>query len=77
MTPNYVLFEAYQRGTELISLKNVNTTVFITGFRPPTDQKCTMEIANHYNMTVWILAGNDINFTIAAGLVRLHMPGGK
>ena len=31
----------------------------------------------HYNMTVWILAGNYISFTIAAGLIRLHMPGVK
>ena len=31
----------------------------------------------HYNMTVWNLARNDINFTIAAGLIRLHMPGVK
>ena len=30
-----------------------------------------------YNMTVWILAGNYIRFTIAAGLIRLHMPGVK
>ena len=29
------------------------------------------------NMTVWILAGNYISFTIAAGLIRLHMPGVK
>ena len=32
---------------------------------------------DHYNMTVWILAGNYISFTIAAGLIRLHMPGVK
>ena len=32
---------------------------------------------NNYNMTVWILAGNYISFTIAAGLIRLHMPGVK
>ena len=31
----------------------------------------------NYNMTVWILAQNDINFTMAAGLIRLHMPGVK
>ena len=31
----------------------------------------------YYNMTVWILAGNYISFTIAAGLIRLHMPGVK
>ena len=31
----------------------------------------------HYNMTVWIWAGNYISFTIAAGLIRLHMPGVK
>ena len=30
-----------------------------------------------YNMTVWILARNDVNFSIAAGLIRLHMPGVK
>ena len=32
---------------------------------------------NNYNMTVWILARNDINFSMAAGLIRLHMPGVK
>ena len=31
----------------------------------------------YYNMTVWILARNDINFSMAAGLIRLHMPGVK
>ena len=31
----------------------------------------------YYNMTVWIWAGNYISFTIAAGLIRLHMPGVK
>ena len=31
----------------------------------------------NYNMTVWILAENYISFTIAAGLIRLHMPGVK
>ena len=31
----------------------------------------------YYNTTVWILAGNYISFTIAAGLIRLHMPGVK
>ena len=30
-----------------------------------------------YNMTVWILAGNYTSFTLAAGLIRLHMPGVK
>ena len=28
-------------------------------------------------MTVWILARNDINFSLAAGLIRLHMPSVK
>ena len=28
----------------------------------------------YHNMTVWILAGNDINFSLATGLIRLHMP---
>ena len=32
---------------------------------------------SNYNMTVWILAGNYISVTIAAGLIRLHMPGVK
>ena len=31
----------------------------------------------YYNMIVWILAGNYISFTIAAGLIRLHMSGVK
>ena len=31
----------------------------------------------YYNMTVWILAGNYISFTIVAGLIRLYMPGVK
>ena len=31
----------------------------------------------YYNMTVWILAQNDINFSMAAGLISLHMPGVK
>ena len=34
-------------------------------------------VKTNYNMTVWILAGNYISFTIAAGLIRLHMPGVK
>ena len=34
-------------------------------------------IKKYYNMTVWIWAGNYISFTIAAGLIRLHMPGVK
>ena len=36
-----------------------------------------MVIVKYYNMIVWILAGNCISFTIAAGLIRLHMPGVK
>ena len=32
---------------------------------------------SNYHMTVWILARNDINFSMAAGLIRLHMPGVK
>ena len=35
------------------------------------------DVTMYYNMTVWILAGNYISFTIAAGLIRLHMPGVK
>ena len=34
-------------------------------------------LMRNYNMTVWILAVNYISFTIAAGLIRLHMPGVK
>ena len=29
------------------------------------------------NMRVWILVGKGINFSIAAGLIMLHMPGVK
>ena len=39
------------------------------------DSDSTWVWYNDYNMTVWILAGNYISFTIAAGLIRLHMPG--
>ena len=31
----------------------------------------------HNNMTVSVTAGGDINFSIAAGLIKLHMPGVK
>ena len=31
----------------------------------------------YYNMTVWIFAQNDINFSMAAGYIGLHMPGVK
>ena len=34
-------------------------------------------LTKHYNMTVWILARKEINFSMAAGLIRLHMPGVK
>ena len=48
----------------------------------PTQRASNMEnvqatFGKNYNMTVWILAGNYISFTIAAGLIRLHMPGDK
>ena len=49
-------------------------------YTPPTSLRGVFRcggIINHYNMTVWILAGNYISFTIAAGLIRLHMPGVK
>ena len=28
----------------------------------------------YYNMTLWILVGNGNKFSIAAGIIRLHMP---
>ena len=37
----------------------------------------TVQLGAYYNMTVWILARNDIIFSMAAGLIRLHMPGVK
>ena len=44
----------------------------------PLAQAPLKEFRTHYHyMTVWILAGNYISFTIAAGLMRLHMPGVK
>ena len=42
----------------------------------PSLVHCHLFGAN-YNMIVWILARNDINFSMAAGLIRLHMPGVK
>ena len=39
--------------------------------------KASRGLGYYYNMTVWILAGKYINFAIAAGLIRLHMPGVK
>ena len=42
----------------------------------PGSGHCQLLSCN-YNMNVWILAGNYISFTIAAGLIRLHMPGVK
>ena len=41
------------------------------------DATLLLFIMSYYNMTVWIWAGNYISFTIAAGLIRLHMPGVK
>ena len=38
---------------------------------------CPETRSSYYNMTVWILARNDIIFSMAAGLIRLHMPGVK
>ena len=34
-------------------------------------------INDHYKMTVWIVVGNGVNFSIAVGLIKLHMPGVK
>ena len=31
----------------------------------------------YHNMIAMVLVGNEINFAIAAGLIKLHMPGGK
>ena len=36
-----------------------------------------VDLVSDYNMTVWILARKEINFSMAAGLIRLHMPGVK
>ena len=35
------------------------------------------DMFKYYNMIVWIWAGNYISFTMAAGFIRLHMPGVK
>ena len=43
----------------------------------PCYKGTTLYTIDHCNITVWILAGNYISFTIAAGLIRLHMPGVK
>ena len=34
-------------------------------------------VIHYYNMAVWIWAENDINFSMASGLIRLHVPGVK
>ena len=46
-------------------------------FGLPSRSRPRSGISLDYNMTVWIWAGNYISFTIAAGLIRLHMPGVK
>ena len=35
------------------------------------------KVLPHYNMTVWILAPNEIIFSMVARLIRLYMPGVK
>ena len=42
----------------------------LTNFRKFTK----LLLAPYDNMTVWILAGNDIIFSTAAGLIRLRTP---
>ena len=32
-------------------------------------------VKTYYNMIVWILVVNGIDFSIAAGLIRLHITG--
>ena len=57
---------------------NILTLLFdMCAFRQIWHRQKEQYINPHYNMTVWILARNDINFSMAAGLIRLHMPGVK
>ena len=63
--------------------------MFIHIYRQHMSQNTTQDAITHrdehkhcgaktnYNMTVGILAGNYMSFTIAAGLIRQHMPGVK
>ena len=45
-------------------------------YGPIYSKECNRDYVLHYNMTVVILAGNEIDFAIAAGLIRLHIPSG-
>ena len=52
--------------------------VIITGQRQTSGTEAgILGMDKYYNMTVWILARKEINFSMAAGLIRLHMPGVK
>ena len=77
----------YQQGLTLISVwisyympSKVSDELFI---HPQTSTVAVvmMDVITYpsldesYNMTVWILARNAIIFSIAAGLIRLHMTG--
>ena len=60
-------------------LHNKYQLLFILSQIENSDQviNTTMLYIWFYNMTEMILVGNEINFAIEAGLIRLHMPSGK
>ena len=49
----------------------VYVTKCISLGQPPGNTFCN----SPNNMTVWVTAGGGNNFSIAAGLIKLHMPG--
>ena len=64
-----------EKQTSLLKGRTVEVSRFLSSNHK--DQSLTTHNDTYYNMTVWILAGNYSSFTIAAGLIRLHMPGVK
>ena len=74
-----ILIYFIRRGTDLKLEWSCYDQYWLNRINHPTASHVTVGWGRggNYNMTVWILAGNYISFTIAAGLIRLHMPGVK
>ena len=72
------LFEKKNNEAQYIHIKDIITCQILKkqGFFLNSDWDiwASRLIVWNYNMTVWILARNDINFSMTAGLIRLHMP---
>ena len=73
-------YERFSKPTSLSAYEQIITIMLISSISLPIDTLSvfytTAEVrvwVGYYNMTVWILARNDINFSMAAGLIRLHI----